>query len=100
MPEPLSAEYLSRVQKVIVALPKGPWNVEPNEHGLPDQVGPIAFLETWSDTERIPVVEFISFAREAVPALLGEVAQQRSQIAELRRQLSVLRASDGAVSRG
>lgn len=100
MPEPLSAEYLSRVQKAIVALPQGPWNVEPNEHGLPDQVGPICFLETWNDAERIPVVEFISFAREAVPALVGEVAQQRSQIAELQRQLRAQRAADGAVSRG
>jgi hypothetical protein len=100
MPEPLSDEYLSHAQKVIIGLPKGPWPVQPSEHGLPDQVGPICFLETWSDTERIPVVEFISFAREAVPALFGEVARQRDQIAVLKRQLRTLQRADGGVVRG
>jgi len=100
MPEKLPDEYLARTQKVIIGLPKGPWPVVPSEHGLPDQVGPICFLETWVDNERVPVVEFIAFARDAVPALYGEVARQRDQIRRLERQLRDLRTANGGVRHG
>ncbi|MGW1498996.1 hypothetical protein ACWCQW_10560 [Streptomyces mirabilis] len=93
MPEPLTPEYLKRVQTTILGLPKGPWKIEPSEHGLPDQVGPICFLETWSDLERVPVVEFISFSREAVPALFGEVARQSDVIRGLERRIRALEAA-------
>ncbi|MFI1767456.1 hypothetical protein ACH41H_36155 [Streptomyces sp. NPDC020800] len=95
MPEPLSDDYLKQTQKIILGLPHGPWDVVPNDHGLPDQVGPICFLETWSDTERLPVVEFISFAREAVPAYVGEVARQRDQIVRLQRRVDQLEKARG-----
>ncbi|MEV7684521.1 hypothetical protein [Streptomyces bungoensis] len=95
MPEPLSDEYLKQTQQVLVRLPKGPWKVEPNEHGLPDQVGPICFLETWGDSERLPVVEFISFARDAMPAFYGEVARQRDHIRALERRIRDLESQNG-----
>jgi hypothetical protein len=85
MPEPLTDEYVATTLRVITAVPKGPWEVEANEHGLPDQVGPIAFLETWSDSERLPIVEFIAFAREALPRYVGEVARLKDQIRQLER---------------
>ncbi|MEU9208478.1 hypothetical protein AB0D27_11125 [Streptomyces sp. NPDC048415] len=97
MPEPLSTEYLARTQKVILSLPKGPWEVEPSEHGLPDQVGPICFLETWSDRERVPVVEFIAFAREALPRYFGEVARLTDQVRVLERRIRVLQSAQAGV---
>ncbi|WP_406168988.1 hypothetical protein [Streptomyces sp. NBC_00996] len=90
MPEPLSAEYLKETQRIIAAVPKGPWEVEPSEHGLPDQVGPICFLETWVDSDRLTVVEFIAFAREALPRYVGEIARLKDQVRRLER------AKDGA----
>ncbi|SHI65249.1 hypothetical protein [Streptomyces sp. 3214.6] len=89
MPEPLDDEYLKKTQRIVMAAPKGPWEVVPSEHGLPDQVGPICFLETWTDSERLPVVEFISFAREALPRYVGEVARLK----DLVRQLEAGQAS-------
>lgn len=100
MPEPLTDDYLKRTQQAILRLPKGPWKVEPSEHGLPDQVGPICFLETWVDSERVPVLEFISFAREAMPAFFGEVCRQRDQIRALERRLRELEQSDGGARDG
>uniref|UniRef100_A0ABW4IK73 Uncharacterized protein n=1 Tax=Streptomyces caeni TaxID=2307231 RepID=A0ABW4IK73_9ACTN len=97
MHEPLSDEYLKKTQQIILHLPKGPWKVEPSEHGLPDQVGPICFLETWVDSERVPVVEFIAFARDAIPAFYGETARQRDRIRALERRVRELEdARDGA----
>lgn len=98
MPEPMSRAALVEAQRIVMRVPKGPWPVEPNEYGLPDQVGPICFLETWSDAERLPVVEFISWARDAVPQFIGEVARQRDQIRRLERELKAAR-SDGAGAR-
>ncbi|WP_329214963.1 hypothetical protein OG352_05640 [Streptomyces sp. NBC_01485] len=83
MPEPLTDEYLKETQRIVAAAPTGPWAVEPNEYGLPDQVGPICYLETWADTQRIPVVEFIAFAREALPRYVGEVARLKDRVREL-----------------
>ncbi|MGW6911500.1 hypothetical protein [Streptomyces sp. NPDC054940] len=91
MLEPLDAEYLKKTQRVIEAAPHGPWNVEPTDSGrLPDQVGPICFLETWVDSERIGVVEFISFAREALPRYMGVCARQQDRIRELERRVHQL----------
>lgn len=95
MPEQLTDEYLKKTQQIILGLPKGPWTVEPSEHGLPDQVGPICFLETWSDLERVPVIEFIAFAREAMPAFYGEVARQRDHIRRLERRVKQLEQDGG-----
>lgn len=99
MPEPLTTAYLVHAQKVIIGLPRGPWEVEASEHGLPDRVGPISFLETWSEAERIPVVEFISYARDALPALVGEVTRQRDQLRRLEAENRRLRESDGSAHR-
>ncbi|MCQ9178733.1 hypothetical protein KMT30_06745, partial [Streptomyces sp. IBSBF 2953] len=99
MPEPLDAEYLTKTQRIIADVPSGPWEVMANEHGLPDQVGPICFLETWSDSERIPVVEFIAFAREALPRYVGEVARlkNRLRVLEAAPRRSSAMAADSRV---
>jgi hypothetical protein len=89
MPEPLPSEYLRETQRIVAAVPAGPWEVEPNEHGLPDQVGPIAFLETWVDRDRLPVVELIAHAREALPRYVGEVSRLLARVAELEAELRI-----------
>ncbi|MGW3152699.1 hypothetical protein [Streptomyces sp. NPDC001089] len=97
MPEPMEDEYLRRTQQLILRLPRGPWPVDLPEHGLlPDRVGPICFLETWNDNERLPVVEFISFAREALPRYVGEVSRLKDQVRLLERKLrATQRAANG-----
>jgi hypothetical protein len=101
VPEPIDPEYLRTTQRIVADAPVGPWTVEPNEHGgLPDQVGPIAFLETWVDSERLSVVEFISHAREALPRYVGEVSRQRDEIESLRRRMERLERGEGGESRG
>ncbi|MGW0574802.1 hypothetical protein ACWD25_02300 [Streptomyces sp. NPDC002920] len=85
MPEPLDDEYLKQTQRIIIRVPKGPWKVEPNDYGLPDQVGPIAYVQTWADKDLIPVIEFIAFAREALPRYVGEVARLKDHIRRLER---------------
>ncbi|MFF3847980.1 hypothetical protein [Streptomyces sp. NPDC002328] len=100
MPEPLTDDELVETQRMILRLPKGPWKVEPSDHGLPDQVGPIAFLETWADNERIPVVEFIAYARDALPRYLGEVCRQRDHIRRLERRIRQLESGQGGERRG
>ncbi|MEU4172870.1 hypothetical protein AB0F46_39060 [Streptomyces sp. NPDC026665] len=100
MREAMSDAELAEAQRRIMRLPKGPWPVEPNEYGLPDQVGPIAFLQTWNTDEQLPVVEFIGWARDAVPAFVGEVSRQRDRIRSLERQLAALRPEEAGASRG
>lgn len=100
MPEPLDTDYLKKTQQIIVGLPPGPWEVEPNDHGLPDQVGPICFLETWVDSERVPVVEFVSFAREALPRYVGEISRQRDEIRDLKRRIQQLENAKGGGRHG
>jgi hypothetical protein len=85
MPEPLADAYLKEIQDRVTDAPKGPWNVEPNEYGVPDQVGPIAYVQTWVDAELLPTIEFIGHARKDVPALIGEVARLKDQIRMLER---------------
>ncbi|WP_155054521.1 hypothetical protein [Streptomyces blattellae] len=92
MHEPIDAAYMKETQRLIQAAPKGPWKVEPTDDGrLPDQVGPICFLETWVDSERIGVVEFISHAREALPRYMGAAARQQDEIERLRAEVGVAR---------
>jgi len=101
VPEPLTSDYLRKTQQIVAAVPAGPWEVEPSEHGLlPDQVGPIAFLETWVDRDRLPVVEFIAHAREALPCYVGEVSRQRVEIRELKRRVQQLERAEGGDRRG
>lgn len=100
MPEPLTSEYLRQTQQIVAAVPAGPWEVEPSEHGLPDQVGPIAYLETWVDRDRLPVVEFIAHAREALPRYVGEVSRQRNEISALKRRVEQLERAEGGDRRG
>ncbi len=87
MPEPLTDEYLKEIQARVTAAPKGPWKVEPNEYGVPDQVGPVAFIQTWVDAELLPTVEFIGHARADLPALIGEVARLRADRAVRDREV-------------
>lgn len=93
MGEPLDDEYLKKTQQIITAVPNGPWKVEPNEHGLPDEVGPICYMETWLDKDRLPVAEFIAFAREALPRYVGEVARLNALVQQLE-------SAQGGESRG
>ena len=93
MPEPLPDAYVKKTERLITEVPAGPWAVEANEHGLPDQVGPVAFLQTWADSNQVPVLEFISHAREALPRYIGEIARLKAQIRELER-------AKGGVSHG
>ena len=85
MPELLPDEYVKETQRLITAIPAGPWTVEANEHGLPDQVGPVAFLQTWVDSDQVPVLEFIAHAREALPRYIGEIARLKDQVKTAER---------------
>ncbi|GAB2714833.1 hypothetical protein [Streptomyces bullii] len=100
MPEPLNPEYLRETQRIVAAAPNGPWEIEPSEHGLPDQIGPICFLETWVDSERVPVLELIRHAREALPRYVGEVSRQRNEISLLRRRVEQLEQAKGGDRHG
>ncbi|MGP4085429.1 hypothetical protein [Streptomyces sp. KR55] len=100
MPEPLTDAYLKEIQDRVTAAPKGPWEVEPNDYGLPDQVGPVAYIQTWVDSELVPTVEFIGHARTDVPALLGEVARQRIEIEYLKRRVQRLESAEGGARHG
>ncbi|MCM1977193.1 hypothetical protein [Streptomyces sp. G1] len=95
MPDPLDREYLSETQRIIAEVPAGPWPVEPSEHGVPDQVGPICYLETWSVHDRLPVVEFIAHAREALPRYVGEVSRQANHIRVLEARIRQLESQKG-----
>lgn len=83
-----TAEELKKTQDIITAIPKGPWEVESPDAGrLPDQVGPVAFLETWVDSDRVPVLLFIEHAREALPRYMGAVARLMAENAALKRRI-------------
>lgn len=86
MPEPMSHEYLKETQTRIAGLPPGPWEVRASEHGIPDSVGPISYIETWASQDQLPVVEFVGFARDALPRFVGEVARLRARVSELERR--------------
>ncbi|MER5909527.1 hypothetical protein ABT124_03225 [Streptomyces sp. NPDC001982] len=97
MPEPLEREYLTKTQRIIAAVPSGPWEPVTNDYGMPDAVGPISFLETASDEYQVPVIEFVGFAREALPRYVGEVSRLTGLVAELERRLKTLeRETDSA----
>ena len=100
MPEPISDEYLRRTQEIIASVPNGPWEPIPSEHGEPDGVGPITFLETASDRYHVPVILFVGHAREALPRYVGEVSRQRVRISDLERQLRVMTQRTGGDRRG
>lgn len=95
MPEPLTSEYLAATQQLIAAVPNGPWDIIPNDYGVPDAVGPISFLETASDEYQVPVLKLVAHAREALPKYVGEVARQRSQIRVLEARIRQLETQDG-----
>jgi hypothetical protein len=79
MPEPLSDAYLKETQRIVTAVPKGPWEPVPNDYGIPDAVGPISYLECFEGDQTL-VIEFVRHAREALPALIGEVARLKDQV--------------------
>lgn len=97
MLEPLTDEELHATQQIIAAVPNGPWDPITNDYGMPDAVGPISFLETASDEYQVPVIQFVSHAREALPRYMGICARQRDQIRDLERQLE---AAAGGERRG
>ncbi|MGW1796859.1 hypothetical protein ACWCQN_12820 [Streptomyces sp. NPDC001984] len=100
MPEPLEREYLTKTQQIIAAVPSGPWEPIPNDYGVPDAVGPICYLETASDEYQMPVITFVSHAREALPRYVGEVARLTSLVAELERRLKALERETGGARHG
>jgi len=83
MPEPLDDAYLKKTQRIVAAVPNGPWEPVSNDYGVPDAVGPISFLETASDEYQVPVIDFVSHAREALPRYVGEVARLQAYVADL-----------------
>lgn len=96
MPEPLSADYLRRTQEIVASVPAGPWEPIPNDYGgTPDAVGPICFLETASDEYQMPVIEFVSHAREALPRYVGEVSRQNAKIRVLEDRILQLEEKAG-----
>lgn len=95
MPEPLTVDYLRRTQDIVSAVPNGPWPPVPNDYGVPDAVGPISFLETASDEYQMPVIEFVSHAREALPRYVGEVSRQEAKIRTLEARIRQLEAKAG-----
>ncbi|MHC3474629.1 hypothetical protein ACYF6T_38870 [Streptomyces sp. 7R007] len=100
MPEPLSNEYLKQTQQIVAAVPNGPWDAVTNDYGLPDAVGPISYLETASGHDQVPVIRFISHAREALPRYVGEVCRQQDLIKELTRRIHALENSKGGAGHG
>jgi hypothetical protein len=97
VPEPIDPEYLRETQRIIAAVPNGPWEPVTNDYGVPDAVGPISFLETASDEYQVPVILFVEHAREALPRYLGEVSRQADRIRILERRVRALEsARDGA----
>lgn len=94
MSEPLTAEDMAKTQRIVAAVPPGPWEIPASEHGLPDQIGPVCFLETWVESERVPVLEFIQHAREALPQYLGIAARQQDRIRQLERRIRELEGGD------
>lgn len=91
-----SAAELKKTQDIIAAVPKGPWPIEaPDPDRLPDQVGPVCFVETWVDADRVPVLQFIEHAREALPRYMGAVSRQQDVIRELERRIRRLELGNG-----
>lgn len=100
MPEPIAPEYLRETQQIIADVPNGPWEPISNDYGQPDGVGPICFLETASDQYQMPVIQFISHAREALPRYVGEVARQRAEIRALEHRVRQLEHANGGARDG
>ncbi|MFF9097626.1 hypothetical protein ACF1AX_31450 [Streptomyces sp. NPDC014802] len=84
-PPAVRAEDIAETQRIITTVPSGPWRVEASEHGAPVSVGPICWLETYDGDHQVPVIEFISHAREALPRYMGEVSRLRQRAALLER---------------
>ncbi|MEI5520741.1 hypothetical protein WB388_09010 [Streptomyces brasiliscabiei] len=91
MPEPLTDAYRAETQQIIAAVPIGPWHPITNDYGVPDGVGPISFLETASDEYQVPVIAFVSHAREALPRYVGEVARLKTELDVSRRETAAAR---------
>lgn len=89
MPEPLTDAYQAKTQQIIANIPNGPWHPITNDYGVPDGVGPISFLETASDEYQVPVITFVSHAREALPRYVGEVARLKAYAAGLEAELRI-----------
>lgn len=79
--EPLPDAYLAEVQARVMATTRGDWPIEHGDGGTV-AVGPFSFIEGWDGGAPHPAdIEFTSKARRDVPALLGEVARLREQLA-------------------
>ncbi|MFB7596948.1 hypothetical protein [Streptomyces sp. NPDC056160] len=100
MPEPIDAAYVRVTQQIIADVPNGPWEPISNDYGVPDAVGPISYLETASDEYQVPVIRFVSHAREALPRYVGEVARQRDVIRALERRVNELERANGGARHG
>ncbi|MFJ4365131.1 hypothetical protein ACIP4S_13365 [Streptomyces chartreusis] len=101
MSELPSVADMKETQAIIAAAPHGPWEITPpGDERLPDQVGPICFMETWVDSERIPVMAFIEHAREALPRYMGAYARQLDRVRELEAHVRRLENANGGVRHG
>lgn len=95
MPEPIDPAYLKETQRIIAAVPNGPWEPITNDYGVPDAVGPISFLETASDEYQVPVIQFVQHAREALPRYVGEVSRLTDRVRILERRVRALESARG-----
>ncbi|MFE6362908.1 hypothetical protein ACFVP3_23280 [Streptomyces sp. NPDC057806] len=95
MPDPIDPNYLRETQRIIAAVPNGPWEPVTNDYGVPDAVGPISYLETASDEYQVPVVQLVQHAREALPRYVGEVSRLRTVVAHLERRLREQTRAEG-----
>ncbi|MFJ6730068.1 hypothetical protein ACIQPQ_34730 [Streptomyces sp. NPDC091281] len=99
MLEPMPTEYLRETQQLVAAVPRGPWEPVSNDHGLPDAVGPISYLECFDGDTQVPVILFVQHAREALPRYVGEVSRQRTEITFLQRRIAQMEKTGGAHGR-
>ncbi|MFD4258170.1 hypothetical protein ACFWR9_11205 [Streptomyces sp. NPDC058534] len=100
MPEPISPDYLRETQAIVAAVPNGPWEQHTNDYGLPDAVGPISYLECFDGEQQQPVIQFVQYAREALPRYVGEVSRQRNEIKLLKAAIAQLQGADGGARHG
>lgn len=100
MPEPITPAYLRETQRIIAAVPNGPWEPVPNDFGLLDAIGPISYLECFDGEQQVPVIQFVQHAREALPRYVGEVSRQRDRIRDLESRVRRLEMANGGARHG
>lgn len=93
-------DELKKTQDIITAVPHGPWEIRSAEPPLlPDSIGPVSYIETWVDSDRVPVLKFIEHARDALPRYMGAIARLTAERGPREEELESLRAEVDAARR-